>query len=62
MAGTDRDDRTVETTRLLEDIAHLRTLINTELDGGGANRALLLACAQLIHEKTDRLQELGWIQ
>jgi hypothetical protein len=62
MAGTDEDDATVETTRLLEDIAQLRVLINAELDAGGGNRALMLACAQLIREKTDRLQELGWME
>lgn len=49
-----------EIVQLLGDIEQLRALIDRELDAGGGNRALMLACAKLLREKNERLEELGW--
>jgi hypothetical protein len=56
------DNARTEITRLPAEITRLRSLVNSERDAGGANHTLLLAWAQLIDEKTDRIQELQELQ
>ena len=51
----------VEVTTLLGEIELLRSLYSAP-NAGHDNRVFLLSCTQLIHEKTERLEQLGWIK
>ena len=63
MTAPNEPDPDVEIVKLLGDIDRLRAVIDSELDReGGASRSIILAASELLREKNERLEELGWIE